>query len=54
MGIVAPGMPLNMGGAEDATIESAGGLVTVNEGYAMTGKAALELGHEVISCEARV
>ena len=42
-------MPLKMGGAEEATIASAGGLVTVKVGYAMTGKAALELGQEVIS-----
>jgi hypothetical protein len=42
-------MPLKMGGAEEATMASAGGLVTVRAGYAMTGSAALELGHEVMS-----
>jgi len=40
---------LKIGGALEATIESAGGLVTVNVGYAMTGSAGFELGQEVIS-----
>jgi len=47
-------MPLKMGGADEATIESAGGLVTVKEGYAMTGRPGLDVGHEVINWEASV